>query len=173
MRPSRITLGQLMSVVAVVALAFAVAPAPLAIAFSVLLLVTGCLSMAVNAPWFRIAAGAFACYPLLPLACLYATWWAAWYSLGHSPRPSLDDPKFIGPLVDSPYAATELLLDGCLPALLVNVVLVVIEFGRMLYSNHDRLGRLAARLGLPMVSWPLAFCWLRIDPGDVMNWFID
>jgi hypothetical protein len=139
----------------------------------VLLLVTGCLSMALHASWFRIAAWVFACYPLLLLACLYATWWAAWYCLGHPPRPSLDDPKFIGPLVDAPHAATWLLFFGFLPALLVNVVLVVIEFGRTLYSDHDGLGRVAARLGLPMLSWPLAFFWLQVDPGDVVNWFMD
>ncbi len=52
----------------------------------------------------------FHAYPLVLLASLYLTWFAGWVALGHPPRPSLDDPKYIGLLVDVPYTITMVLL---------------------------------------------------------------
>ena len=45
--------------------------------------------------WLALVANTALIYPLIALATLYAEWLLAWYVLGHRPRPSLDDPKFI------------------------------------------------------------------------------
>ncbi|WP_435008639.1 hypothetical protein P12x_005849 [Tundrisphaera lichenicola] len=170
---SRITLAQIMWVVAIVAQAFAAAPASLAMAFSSVLLVSVGIGVFFRASWTRIAGWIFACYPLLPIIALYTTWAAAWYSLGHLPRPSLDDPKYIGPLVNAPYMATGFLLFGFLPALAVSASLVAVEFFRVLHDDRDDLKRFTARVLLPMLSWPFAYAWLMADPGGVVNWFMD
>ena len=162
-----------MCAVAVVAITFAVAPTGLAVVFSTLLVLLGVVSAVSGAPWFRIAAWATSCYPILLLVSLYTTLVAAWYALGHQPRPSLDDPKFIGPLVNGPHFATWMLLDGFLPVLLFNAVLGTIEFVRTLHAGRESLGRFAATVGPPMLSWPLVFLWIKADPGDVFNWFMD
>ena len=138
-----------------------------------LLLVAGGISAFAHVPWFRVAGWAFACYPMLMLASLYATWWAAWYALGHPPRSSLDDPRSISPLVNAPYFATGLLIFGLLPALLVHGVLAVIEFIRILYNGQEDLHRFTIRVGLPMLSWPFAYAWIMADPGGVVYWFMD
>ena len=51
----------------------------------------------------EIAAYVVSLYPLMLPLCLLATWLMAWLTLGHPPRSSLDDPKYISPLVDVPY----------------------------------------------------------------------
>ena len=58
----------------------------------------------------RAAAWVASLYPLLLLASLYGTWFTAWVVLGHRPRSSLDDPKFISPVVEVPYGCTFLSL---------------------------------------------------------------
>src|SRR5688572_16799494 len=49
-------------------------------------------------------------YPFLPVVSLYVTWLVAWTVLGRQPRPMLDDPKSISPIVVLPYAITALLI---------------------------------------------------------------
>jgi hypothetical protein len=173
MQPARITLGQIMGMIAVVGVIFAVSPEPMAIGFSGLLIFSVSTAAFTRCSWSRIAAWGFACYPLLALAFLYVTWWAAWCALGHPPRCSADDPALIGPLVDSPYSATKLLLEGVFPALLANSILAVIESIRALWSSQDDLRGIAIKVVLPMLSWPFAYIWIMVDPGDVFCWFID
>jgi hypothetical protein len=173
MPPSRITRGQVMGVIAALVVAFAVAPAPKAINFSVLLVVACGIAAFSRVSWPRAAGWAFTCDPSLPLATLYATWGDAWYTLGRPPRPSLDDPKFIGPLVAAPHLATWVLLFGFLSALAINVALAAIEFIRTLHDGPDDLKRFTARVVLPTLSWPLADLWITADPGGVFDWLLD
>src|SRR5204862_8268518 len=64
-------------------------------------------------------------YPVaLPLAFL-CTWLAGRLMLGHWPRPSLDDPKSIGFLVDIPYTITGVLLMFGLPVFAVAVLALI------------------------------------------------
>ncbi|MHC5539474.1 hypothetical protein ACYOEI_14750 [Singulisphaera rosea] len=170
---SRLTLAQIMWIVAVVALAFAAAPASLAIAFSLVLLVSVGIAVYSRTPWSRIAVWVFSCFPLLLLITIYTTWGAAWYALGHPPRFSLDDPKSIGTLVDTPYMITGFLFVGFLPALVVTAAITAIEFLRNFHGDHDNRERLIARVALPMFSWPLVYVWLMTDPGGVLNWLMD
>lgn len=51
-------------------------------------------------------------YPAFLVTALYGTWITAWCVLGAMPRPSIDDPKYIGFAVDIPYAITGLLMIG-------------------------------------------------------------
>jgi hypothetical protein len=173
MPPHRITFGQLMVMIAILGVVFAVSPAPHAIAFAVLLLALGGISALVRVHWFRIAAWAFACYPLLVLAAIYVTWWAVWYAQGHPPRFALDDPKIYGPLVSVPYAATEALIVGLGSALLILIILAVIEFFRAHYNSQDDLRGFSIWVALPMLSWPLAWVWFCVDPGDALGWIFD
>ena len=41
-------------------------------------------------------------YPCLLVTSLYGTWLVAWAVLGHQPVPSIDDPKYISPIVSDP-----------------------------------------------------------------------
>ena len=169
----RLTLAQIMALVAVVAIAFATAPASIAVVFSLILCVAAGLAASFRMSWSRLACRVFACYPLLPLLSLYATWATAWYCLGHLPRSSLDDPKFISPMVDVPYDATSALLAGALPALVVHALLVAIDFLRMMHDERDDLKRFMVRGVLPLLSWPIAYFGLMADPGGVFGWFCD
>ena len=59
---------------------------------------------------FEVLSWIVAAEPLLLDLCLYVTCLVALAVLGHPPRSSLDDPKFISPLVDAPFCATFVLL---------------------------------------------------------------
>ena len=83
----------------------------------------------------RAAAWTGALYPLLWLASLYATWFTAWLVLGHRPRSSLDDPKFISPLVEVPYIATFLCLVGSPYVLGLSFFLMLAHVGEGLCSE--------------------------------------
>src|SRR5262245_3669981 len=80
-------------------------------------------------PRLGAPAWAFAPPPLLALLSLYAAWFTAWLVLGHRPRSSLDDPKFISSLVEVPYIATHLCFESLpfnlrfsIPLMLAHVV---------------------------------------------------
>ncbi len=173
----KFTIGQMMGVIAVFALIFAVMPAPWAVGFSILMLVfallIGGVSGITGVPLGRVAVWVVSCYPVLLLASLYATWLTAWCALGHRPRPSLDDPKFISSVVDVPHFLTWLLLTGFLPALLICLALVLAECARSLPLGKDRAARVAALIGVPTLLWASAFVVLRQDPGQVLYWFFD
>src|SRR5215212_1168233 len=55
-------------------------------------------------------------YPYLLVGGFFVTWVAARLSLGHWPRPYLDDPQRIGGWVDVPYAMTGVFINVGLPA---------------------------------------------------------
>ena len=59
-----------------------------------------------------VAAWVSSLYPLIVLAFLCATWFAAWLVLGHRPRMSLDDPTSLGPGVQALMVSTILLVVG-------------------------------------------------------------
>jgi hypothetical protein len=69
-------------------------------------------------------------YPAVLVLAFLFTWLAGRVSLGHWPRPSLDDPKFIGPLVDVPYTITGVLLVFGLPAFAVAVLALLYRANR-------------------------------------------
>ena len=116
--------------------------------------------------------GAYA-YPALTVASLYLTWLAAWIALGHAPRPSLDDPKFIGLLVDAPYIVTMGMLI-CAPGAMV----LGVGMAPIFVALRAAKGRRRVLLGLIalvalVLLWGAALWILRADPWDVGNWYMD
>jgi hypothetical protein len=108
-------------------------------------------------------------YPMvLPLA-FYATWLAGRWSLGHWPRPSLDDPKSLGAMVDIPYAITFLLLFVGLPAFAVAVLALVGESWR----NGSRRAGASLISAVALTSMIASIAFLRWDPLRVGEWFFD
>jgi hypothetical protein len=89
--------------------------------------------------------------------------------LGHWPRPSLDDPKFIRAWVDVPYAITGFLLVVGLPAFTVAV------FGLLYraYSDETRRRTLLFVSALSIVCMVATILILRWDPLGVVAWYMD
>ena len=100
----RFTIGRLMAAVAVIAILLAWLDVRAALALVGLGLVV--ITPAAIAPRGRrleAASWASSLQPAVMLLYLYVTWATAWCVLGHCPRPSLDDPKYISPVVEVPY----------------------------------------------------------------------
>ena len=108
-------------------------------------------------------------YPVVLVASFYATWAIAWVMLGHMPRPSLDDPKYISGWVILPYCISMVLLIAFPTALGGGVIWTV-------WSGVQRKFRgltTASAFTLLMAVWIAAITFLRIDPWRVGDWFMD
>ncbi len=108
-------------------------------------------------------------YPVVLIASFYATWAIAWGMLGHMPRPSLDDPKYINGWVVVPYNITMLLVIA-FPAALVGGVFWTAWSG---VQRKLRSLTTASALTLLMALWIAAITFLRVDPLRVGDWFMD
>jgi hypothetical protein len=112
-------------------------------------------------------------YPLLPLMSLYLTWAIAWFVLGHPPRSSLDDQKFIGGPVDVAYVPTALLLISLPIGLPVGLALGMLCGARYVHSrgwNWWRPSVLAVALLAAYAGGALLLKW---DPLSVLYWYMD
>ena len=105
-------------------------------------------------------------YPAVLIGSFYATWLVAWFALGHMPRPSLDDPKSIGILVDIPYMLTGILLIAFPAAAIVGIAF------QLYASNRTRPKRLIGS-ALLAARWVVAILILRWDPMLVTEWYMD
>ena len=105
---------------------------------------------------------------LLPLA-LYLTWLAGRITLGYWPRPSLDDPKYIGIWVSIPHALTTLLLMVGFP------IFAGIILSLLCRAVHDQASRNRLLLisGFSSACMVGAIMFLRWDPFRVAEWFMD
>lgn len=113
--------------------------------------------------WYRAIAWT---YPLALIVSLLAAWLTAWAMLGHLPRPSLDDPKYIGWQVDISYTIAGILLIGCPAAALVGLMIECIaEHG----SWFVRVASCLMFVGL----WTATIYLLRWDPFRIVEWFFD
>ena len=135
-----------------------------------ILISTLVLPVFVAKPGHRLRAAAWvsSLYPLLILASLYATWFTAWAVLGHSPRMSLDDPKFISPIVDVPLTTTYPLMLGLAFAMVLCLVLVMAFVGQSVDRDRARLGKAAIQLLIPVLLWlsPWIVSWSNIFDFD-------
>jgi len=113
----------------------------------------------------RVAGLFIALHPLLVPIALYATWLAAFVTLGHPPRCMTDDPKSIGLLVDLAYVPSVLLLAFWYIVAFLAVALMV-----MLFHKYGEIARLSLSMGC---LYLLVFLLLHWDPGDVLCWFMD
>lgn len=114
------------------------------------------------------AAGLAAAYPLLLLGALYGQWLLSWWVLGHEPRPSLDDPKFIDG-ASWMHLVTYVALRGLLPvgagALALNVIYIALR--------RPSLAAALLRIGLIVPLWVGTLLLIRYDPGRVLYWWRD
>jgi len=112
-------------------------------------------------------------YPMLMLGSLYATWLVAWGVLGHPPRPSLDDPKYISVLVDIPYVLTKILMIAMPGAMVLGAGLTPLY----LRSHGSSRGVLVAKTSLALlilaVLWAATIAVCRLDPWNVSMWYMD
>lgn len=108
-------------------------------------------------------------YPIVLIASFYATWAIAWAMLGHMPRPSMDDPKYISGWVDVPYNITLLLIIGS-PAALVGGVSWTAWSGVQRQLSRPTK---ASALTLLITLWIGAISFLRVDPWQAVYWFGD
>jgi hypothetical protein len=124
----------------------------------------------------RAAATVLSVYPLLVVCAIYATWFFAWFALGHRPRTNLDDPKFINPIVMLSRDIAYLLMLGLLSALILCVVLVVYCIIRSVRSQGVHPGAAALQLLMPLLGWlaPVFISrWNLFDFDYVLGWFMD
>ena len=108
-------------------------------------------------------------YPFALVAGLFATWFTARASLGHWPRPSVDDPKQIGGWFDVPYTITGILL---IPGL-VAFILGVAALAYWAYRRPLERGRLLATAIVSVLFMITAELYLRWDPLRIGDWFMD
>jgi hypothetical protein len=119
--------------------------------------------------WLMLLASS---YSLLLLFSLYMTAIVAAICLGHWPRPSLDDPKYISPVVEIPYALTACLLMGLPVGVVLNIVVLFVHAirlweARVPLSRHVwpwLFGGMLWMLGILVLSW---------DPLGVLYWYMD
>jgi hypothetical protein len=126
-----------------------------------------------SSPWpgrlcIFIALSAF----LLPVLW-YSTWLAAVISLGHPPRPYVNDHQFINGWVSGFRCLTCIIFNLSLPLFFLNLMLAVMT-GIQRYVAERRLHlRLVTPIGLTLAIWVLAVFLVIASGGDVAAWFFD
>lgn len=126
-----------------------------------------------NRKYVSVITWFFYAYPILVVGSLYVTWFVAWSILGHQPRPSLDDPKYIGVAVDIPYVVTMILILASPGALVVGIGLTPLYLSSRISSRFRLIGGTAIAILLLALLWcaPVGIC--RLDPWNVGMWFMD
>ncbi|QDV61460.1 hypothetical protein [Crateriforma conspicua] len=128
-------------------------------------------------PSFRLPRGSFVVwlmvylYPLWLIGSFYMTWWIAWHLLGHRPRPSLDDPKSIGGILDFLYY-----VPGIFLVLMPILVPIGLASSFLFPINVQRKTRCVlgiALLVLYVTIGAFVFRTLRSDPNHVVRWWLD
>jgi hypothetical protein len=134
------------------------------------------LPIILAAPGRRLGAAVWvtSLYPFLILASFYATWLTAWWILGHRPRPNLDDPRMISPVVlavgSAPYIlltfGTPLVWFVCAP-----VILAVVYWN--IANKNTPVWKGMMQLLIPVFAWVMAVVIWSSDLGFVINWYFD
>jgi len=102
----------------------------------------------------------------VPLQSVYFSWLVAWISLGHQPRPNLDDPKYINLAVSTAVVISGLFLVS-IPALAIGLpTLQIASAGR---SHAARIVYAAVTFSI-LAGIVMMFRW---DPLDVIEWLMD
>jgi hypothetical protein len=162
----RFTIGRLMVAVAVIAVLLAWLDVRAAFALVGLGLVV-IIPAAIASPGRRLEAASWASslQPAVVLFYLYATWATAWCVLGHCPRPSLDDPKSISPVVEVPYVMFAFsLFFGWVICACTGLLLSAI-----CYARRSNIRPLLALL----FAWLTGYFALILDPLGVLYWYMD
>jgi hypothetical protein len=172
---ARYRLWQIMLAIAVLAGLFAA----LGVIGAVGIVVVSCvvfLPILLAAPGRRLRAAVWitSIYPYLILSSFYATWLAAWCALGHRPRVSLDDPKYIGPVVDAVGAVPVILAEFGIPLIwfVCAPVMFAVSYWNMAQKKTPPWNG-TLQLLVPLFAWLSAYAILRGDPGWVIEWYFD
>lgn len=101
-----------------------------------------------------------------PALVIYFTWIVAWICLGHPPRPLLDDPKHIGPIVSAVYLVSMLSFPLFPMGAFVGPI-IQIAAGDRKHSVRVVYAGISAFIGV------LTVLLLRWDPLRVVYWYMD
>jgi hypothetical protein len=179
MRPAktRYKLWHIMLAIAILAGLFAWIEPPAVVGMLIAISVVF-LPIVMASPARRLGVAAWVCslYPLLLLSSLYATWFTAWCILGYRPRETLDDPKYISPLVDVPFISTGMLMLGLPFTLLLCVPLMLAHIAQIVSQRRIRPREGAAQLLIPLILWLSFIVISRWEPFGVsylIGWYID
>lgn len=108
-------------------------------------------------------------FPAALLAAFGVTWLAGRFTLGHWPRPSLDDPSSLGLWVDIPYTMTGALLVLGLPVFIVAALALLWQ--AVVDAGQRR--RWLTTSAVSMLAMTGVIALLRWDPWGVVDWFMD
>ena len=117
----------------------------------------------------RFFANATLAYPLIVVGLFYGEWFLAWHVLGHEPRVSDDDPKFIDGS-SWMHDITLLALTGILPVGVASIVTNVVYIVRDRPSAAQAGIRLQTLVALWLGMFVLVFCDLYYPVGE---WWFD
>lgn len=121
-----------------------------------------------SAKTFRRVAFVSLIWPALVAVLLYGEWLLATWSLGHTPRPSLDDPMDVAGSRWM-HVITTLAILGAVPAALLALVLNTIA----MELHQPTVLRGLLRLAAVMMSWAVLAALVHWDPGAVLLWWLD
>lgn len=108
-------------------------------------------------------------FPILLPVAIFTMWFGGRLSLGHWPRPSLDDPGQIGGWFQIPYAFVGLLLSVGFPAF-GGAVLALLYCA---YRDSSRRKALLRASGCSLLLMVLAISVLWFEPFEVLSWYFD
>jgi hypothetical protein len=107
-------------------------------------------------------------WPVLVVTLLYGEWLLATWSLGHVPRPSIDDPMDIAGSRWM-HIVTTLAVLGAVPAAFAALVLNTIA----MELHRPTALRGILRLAAVMTSWAVLVAVVYWDPGKILFWWLD
>lgn len=108
--------------------------------------------------------------PILPVFCLYLTWWLGRLSLGHWPKPMSDDLSNPNIWMTLSSGFTAIFLAIGLP------LSVIVHIGTILYLIFHRDPERRKQVNLEiaaLLTLISMFYFLRWDPYSVLEWFFD
>ena len=107
-------------------------------------------------------------YPVALVGSFWATWQIAGLFLGHTPRPSLDDPKYSNLVVSVCHTGT-----GVMMMLLPGFALSSLLFGATAAFDRSRAGKRLLVASTSALLLTIAILLLRADPFSIVTWFRD
>jgi hypothetical protein len=109
-----------------------------------------------------------ALYPVMIPVYLYLAWLTAWCVLGHRPRPYLDAPETLGPIVHVPAAMFFLSIQAWSIVWKISACaygILIIDWLRRQSNGFPLL--------IPPCAWLVAFVTLMNDSMRVLYWYMD
>ena len=123
--------------------------------------------------WVRRTLLVASFYPLSMLALVYLTYIVGAVSLGRLPRPMLDDPKGLGESVRLLMWITLLNFPVTWLAMGLNVLGCALDYAQA-PRRRRRVGlRSLYHLAIAIGCWVVVILTLAVDPGRVLEWFLD